>query len=172
MNRAIAAAVALVGFTAIAHAADKAVEINAITPEGQGKALGSITVSETADGLSLKVSVSGIADGDHGFHVHEKGDCGPGEKDGKKQAGLAAGPHYDPKATKSHKGPGGAGHAGDLPKLTATGGKVDQTVAAPGLKLADVSGRSFMIHEAGDNYSDAPENGGGKGRIACGVIPK
>ena len=29
-----------------------------------------------------------------------------------------------------------------------------------------------MIHEGGDNYTDQPENGGGKGRIACGVIPK
>jgi Cu/Zn superoxide dismutase len=29
-----------------------------------------------------------------------------------------------------------------------------------------------VIHEGGDNYSDNPENGGGKGRVACGVIPK
>jgi Cu-Zn family superoxide dismutase len=172
MHRAIAATIAIVSFTAVAHAADPAVEIKAITAEGTGDAIGSVTISEDAKGLSLKVNVGSVADGDHGFHVHEKGDCGPGEKDGKKQAGLAAGPHYDPKGTKSHKGPGGAGHVGDLPKLTATGGKIDQTVAAPGLKLADVAGRSLMIHEAGDNYSDQPENGGGKGRIACGVIPK
>ena len=41
-----------------------------------------------------------------------------------------------------------------------------------GVKLAEIAGRSLMIHEGGDNYSDNPENGGGKGRIACGVIPK
>jgi superoxide dismutase, Cu-Zn family len=29
-----------------------------------------------------------------------------------------------------------------------------------------------MIHEGGDNYTDNPENGGGAGRIACGVVPK
>jgi Cu-Zn family superoxide dismutase len=45
-------------------------------------------------------------------------------------------------------------------------------VTAPQLKLADVRGRSLMIHEGGDNYSDTPENGGGAGRIACGVVPK
>jgi len=172
MYRLIVGTVAVFSFAAVAQAAEKVVEINAITAEGTGKAIGSISVAENSDGLSLKVAVSDVADGDHGFHVHEKGDCGPGEKDGKKQAGLAAGPHFDPKGTKSHKGPGGTGHAGDLPKLTATGGKIDQTVVAPGLKLADISGRSFMIHEAGDNYSDQPENGGGKGRIACGVIAK
>jgi Cu-Zn family superoxide dismutase len=120
----------------------------------------------------MKVSVSGIPDGDHGFHVHEKGDCGPGEKDGKMEAGLAAGGHYDPHATKSHQVPDGSGHAGDLPKLTATGGTIDQTVTVKGVKLAEIAGRSLMIHEGGDNYSDNRENGGGKGRIACGVISK
>jgi Cu-Zn family superoxide dismutase len=34
-----------------------------------------------------------------------------------------------------------------------------------------VQGRAIVIH-AGDNYTDSPENGGGKGRIACGVVPK
>jgi Cu-Zn family superoxide dismutase len=45
-------------------------------------------------------------------------------------------------------------------------------VPAPRLKLSDIQGRALVIHEGGDNYSDTPENGGGKGRIACGVIPK
>lgn len=172
MYRAIAAAVLFTGSATLALAAGASVEINAITAEGIGKKLGTIALSESGDAVSLKVSVDGVADGDHGFHVHEKGDCGPGQKDGKAQAGLAAGPHFDPNATKSHKGPDGQGHAGDLPKLTAAGGKIDQTVSVKGVKLADLAGRSLMIHEAGDNYSDTPENGGGKGRIACGVIPK
>jgi Cu-Zn family superoxide dismutase len=153
-------------------AAGQDVEIKAISAEGTGKSLGSASLSETDGGVAMKVRVSGIADGEHGFHVHEKGDCGPGEKDGKTEAGLAAGSHYDPHATKSHKGPDGGGHEGDLPKLTATGGKIDQTVTVKGVKLAEIAGRSLMIHEGGDNYSDTPENGGGKGRIACGVIPK
>ena len=33
-------------------------------------------------------------------------------------------------------------------------------------------GRALMIHAGGDNYTDNPENGGGTGRIACGVVPK
>lgn len=156
----------------VAFAASSNVEITAISAEGTGKSLGSVSLSETEAGLTLQVRVAEMADGDHGFHVHEKGNCGPGEKNGKTEAGLAAGPHYDPHATKSHKGPSGGGHDGDLPKLTAAGGKIDQTVTVKGIKLADIAGRSLMIHEAGDNYSDEPENGGGKGRIACGVIPK
>jgi Cu-Zn family superoxide dismutase len=166
---ATTAAVFLIALSA-AHAAGTNVEINAISAEGTGKSLGSVSLSESEGGVAMNVSVSGVADGEHGFH--EKGDCGPGIKDGKIEAGLAAGSHYDPHATKSHKGPDGGGHEGDLPKLTAAGGKIEQTVKLNNIKLADIAGRSRLIHEGGDNYSDNPENGGGKGRIACGVIPK
>ena len=172
MGRVATTVSALLLSTASVWAAGQDVEINAISTEGTGKSLGSVSLSETDSGVAMKVSVTGIADGDHGFHVHEKGDCGPGEKDGKTEAGLAAGSHYDPHTTKSHKGPDGGGHEGDLPKLTGTGGKIDQTVTVKGVKLAEIAGRSLMIHEGGDNYSDNPENGGGKGRIACGIIPK
>jgi Cu-Zn family superoxide dismutase len=44
-------------------------------------------------------------------------------------------------------------------------------VLAPRLKVADIKGRSLMIHAGGDNYSDLPVKlGGGGARIACGVI--
>ena len=47
-----------------------------------------------------------------------------------------------------------------------------QTLTAPALTLADVEGRTLMIHENGDNYSNEPKPlGGGGARIACGVIP-
>ncbi|MFA5898211.1 MAG: superoxide dismutase family protein [Hyphomicrobium sp.] len=159
---------ALTAATAVAATLD----VNAISAEGVGKSIGSATFSDADGGLSIKIDVSGMNDGEHGFHVHEKGDCSPGMKDGKMAAGIAAGAHYDPQSTKSHKGPDAGGHEGDLPKLMAAGGKIDQTVMVKDLTLADVAGRSLMIHEGGDNYSDNPENGGGKGRIACGVIPR
>jgi Cu-Zn family superoxide dismutase len=110
--------------------------------------------------------------GTHGFHVHEKADCGPGVKDGKQQAGIAAGGHFDPAGTGKHEGPAGKGHIGDLPALTVDkDGKASNPVIAPRLKLADVKGRSLMIHAGGDNYSDKPAPlGGGGGRVACGVI--
>ncbi len=106
-------------FAGAAGAAEKVVAINAITADGIGAKIGSIAVTEAGTGTEFKINVSEIPDGEHGFHVHEKGDCGPGLKDGKPAAGMAAGDHYDPQATKSHKGPHAAGHKGDLPKLTA-----------------------------------------------------
>ena len=145
-------------------------KINAITAEGVGAEIGKATLADGKDGLTITIEAKGLATGEHGVHVHEKGDCAPGDKDGKKVAGLAAGPHFDPDKAAKHAGPHGAGHKGDLPKLIVEGAEVKATLVAPRLKLADVTGRALIIHEGGDTYSDTPELGGGKARIACAVI--
>jgi Cu-Zn family superoxide dismutase len=162
-----------VALPAAAISADVTVEINKITAEGIGGRLGTVVISDKAGGgLEFKVDITGASPGAHGFHLHTTGDCGPQLKDGRPQAGLAAGPHFDPASSKSHKGPMGNGHKGDLPFLTATDKGVNVVVSAPHLSMADVYGRALIVHEGGDTYTDHPENGGGKGRIACGVVPK
>lgn len=145
------------------------VDMHQISAEGVGASMGALNLTESAQGLTISGQLTNLSAGEHGFHIHEKPNCGPGDKDGKAAAGIAAGPHLDPKATKKHAGPEGSGHLGDLPKLVVTAdGKV--SVVAPHLKLADVKSRALVIHEGGDNYSDTPELGGGGKRIACGVI--
>ena len=134
-----------------------AIDINRISDAGVGDNVGTIVVSESKAGVSFRVAITGLPQAERGFHVHEKGDCGPALKDGKMMAGEAAGPHFDPEGKKSHKGPKGAGHKGDLPLLKGTDKGISQTVMAPRLKLADLQGRALVIHEGGDNYSDNPE---------------
>jgi len=149
------------------------VPVNFIDKSGIGKPAGTITISETADGLQLVTALKGLPPGELGLHLHENGSCAPADKDGQPSAGEAAGGHYDPAATKAHKGPGGGGHKGDLPKLVVgPDGTANVKLKAPGLSLADVAGRVLVIHEGGDNYSDTPKPlGGGGPRIACGVVP-
>jgi superoxide dismutase, Cu-Zn family len=157
------------------------IEMNVITDKGIGKSIGRIVASETKNGflrLNLKLN-NELPSGGHGFHVHENGDCGPARKDGTTAAGLAAGGHYDPESTGKHEGPSGDGHLGDLPILFIEPDEEDGTtgtthsIIAPRLKLADIRGRSLVIHENSDNYSDEPKPlGGGGARIACGVVPK
>ena len=149
------------------------VPINLIDTNGVGKPAGTITISETANGLEIVTALEGLPPGEHGFHLHEKGSCGPADKDGKPAAGEAAGGHYDPAGTKAHKGPGGGGHKGDLPKLVVDpSGTANAKLTVAGLKVSDVAGRALVIHEGGDNYSDTPKPlGGGGARIACGVVP-
>ena len=148
------------------------VEMYKVSEAGIGDKIGVITITEGNSGATFMVAVAGIPAGAHGFHIHEKGDCATALKDGKPEAAGAAGSHYDPYAKNAHKGPSGGGHAGDLPLLTANATGINHAVEAPGLKVADIRGRALVIHESGDNYTDSPENGGSKSRIACGVVPK
>lgn len=156
-----------------AKSAPLKVTLNQITVEGVGPAMGSVSIRPTKDGVELAVDLAGLSPGEHGFHLHERGSCDPADKDGKKTSGQSAGPHWDPGATKAHKGPGGGGHKGDLPKLMVPAdGKVKVKLTVAGLTTADLAGRSLMIHAGGDTYSDAPKPlGGGGDRIVCGVVP-
>lgn len=142
------------------------------TPKGPGAPVGFVTARDTDKGLELMPNLSGLPEGAHGFHVHQKADCGPGMKDGKPVAGLAAGGHFDPENTGRHEGPRGSGHLGDLPVLVVNErGEAKSPIYAPRLKTSDIRGLALMIHSGGDNYSDKPEPlGGGGERIACGII--
>jgi Cu-Zn family superoxide dismutase len=143
-----------------------------IDANGIGPEIGTLMFAQTRKGLRIEAALGGLPPGDHGFHIHEKPDCGPGEKDGKKQAGLAAGNHLDPAATGKHMGPDGAGHRGDLPVLKVDqNGNATEVMFVLRLGLDDIRGRALMIHEGGDNYSDQPKPlGGGGARIACGTV--
>lgn len=155
-------------------AAEMVIEMHQVTLEGIEKKIGHIKVEDTAYGTLFSPNLSGLTQGLHGFHVHAAGNCGPMEKDGHMVAGLAAGGHFDPQKTNAHKGPYGDGHLGDLPALFVdASGMAIHPVLAPRLKTADLSGHSLMLHEGGDNYSDAPKAlGGGGARVACGVVGK
>jgi Cu-Zn family superoxide dismutase len=163
-------------FSAMGGAANAAkslkVTMNLITADGVGKSIGTITIKPTKDGVALEPKLKDLPPGEHGFHVHEKGSCDPADKEGKKTAGQAAGGHFDPDATKAHKGPGGGGHKGDLPKLVVSDkGEAKDKLEVKGLTLGDFEGKALMIHAGGDSYSDAPKPlGGGGERIACGVV--
>jgi len=150
-----------------------AVTINFIDAKGIGKSVGTVIIRETAEGLEFDANLKGLPAGEHGLHLHENGSCAPADNDGKSAAGAAAGGHYDPEGTKAHKGPGGGGHKGDLPKLQVdSSGTANVKLKVAGLTLADVTNKALVIHEGGDNYSDIPKPlGVGGARIACGVVP-
>jgi len=152
--------------------ADVTVQLNLADEKGEGKPVGRVIIAESPYGLVFTPELDGLPPGLHGFHVHENPSCGPKEKDGKMVPALAAGGHYDPAASKKHGAPWGDGHLGDLPALYVDhGGKANYPVLAPRLKLADLKGRSLMVHVGGDNHADHPAPlGGGGPRLACGVI--
>lgn len=79
--------------------------VHRIDAAGMHDELGTIIFADSPDGLVIDVNLAGLPAGPHGMHIHEKGDCGPAPatKGGQPMAGYAAGGHYDPDNTGSHK---------------------------------------------------------------------
>ena len=148
--------------------------MNLITDRGIGAPIGNVRAEDTGAGLKLTPELAGLPPGPRGIASAREAVCAPGENDGRMQAGLAAGGHWDPALTGKHLGPGGQGHKGDLPVLTvAPDGTAMSPVVVPNLAVADLAGHALVIHQGGDNYSDQPQPlGGGGARIACGVAER
>lgn len=119
------------------------------------------------DHVMVHVKLSGLKpNGEHGFHVHEKGDCSSGD-------GLSTGGHFNPTA-KPHGAQDADHHAGDMPSLKADAdGKVDTKFHLMGVALgsgpADLLGRGLIVHAGPDDFKTQPTGNSGA-RIACGVI--
>ena len=162
----------LLVFATAAAAETIVVEIRAAEAADAGAVLGTVTITATPYGTMFTPSLNGLTPGVHGFHVHENPSCDSKEQDGKMVPALAAGGHFDPGKTGKHLGPYGDGHLGDLPPLYVSAeGKSTVPVLAPRIKVADIRGRSLMVHVGGDNFADHPHPlGGGGARIGCGVI--
>ena len=146
--------------------ADITIPMFLTTETGQGKAVGTVVVTETRYGLLFTPNLHDLKPEIHGFHIHENPSC---EKNG-----MDAGGHLDPANTGKHLGPyNDAGHLGDLPALYVNNdGTATLPVLAPRIKhFIEIKDRALMIHEGGDNYSDTPAKlGGGGARMVCGVI--
>jgi Cu-Zn family superoxide dismutase len=128
---------------------------------------GTVMFTAIGDKLRVEARVSGLTPGEHGFHVHESGDCSALD------AASAKG-HFNP-ASKSHGHHGGMErHAGDMPNLMAdASGNASFTVDVAMLSLGtDANGilnRSVVVHADPDDYKTQPAGNSGK-RVACGTI--
>ena len=172
--KSLLALATLLAAHAVSHGAEIVVTMNAATAGGTGASAGTVRIVETPYGLAFLPTLTGLPPGLHGFHVHEKPSCAPGEQNGAMAPAIGAGGHLDPAGTKKHGTPWGDGHLGDLPALfVAADGSASAPVLGPRRKLADVADRALMIHAGGDNHADHPAPlGGGGGRIVCGVITR
>ena len=130
---------------------------------------GSVSFTQAGDKVRVNARISGLKPGaEHGFHVHEKGDCSSGD-------GMSAGGHFNP-AGKPHGNyhAGGDRHAGDLPNLKADGaGNATASFEASGITVgagsADIVGKGLIVHRDADDYRSQPAGNAGP-RLACAVI--
>jgi superoxide dismutase, Cu-Zn family len=128
---------------------------------------GTATLTETADGVKVVAKLEHVTPGEHGAHVHEKGDCSAPD-------GSSAGSHFNP-ASHPHALPDqNPRHLGDLGNvmIDADGtGTIDIDIPGANLKDNDPSsflGKAIIVHEKKDDGGQPTGNAGG--RIGCAVI--
>ena len=133
-------------------------------------ATGTVSFTKSGDKVVVKGEVRGLKpNAEHGFHVHEKGDCSSGD-------GLSAGGHFNPDGKPHGNHADMAHHAGDLPSLKADASGVakfsfETSSIAVGSGPADVTGRGLIVHRDPDDYKTQPTGNAGP-RLACAVITR
>jgi Cu-Zn family superoxide dismutase len=147
-------------------AGGKTVEVT-FQPKSGSNLSGKATLTETAEGVKVDLALEGLPPGEHGAHVHEKGDCSAAD-------GSSAGGHFNP-ASNPHALPTGTPrHLGDLGNITISpDGKGTLDIVAPGANLKDGDPNSFLgkaiiVHEKQDDGGQPTGNAGG--RIGCAEI--
>jgi len=128
---------------------------------------GKVTFEAKKHGVHLVADITGLTPGEHGFHIHEKGDCSAPDA-------SSAGPHFNP-TDKHHGDPGTLDyHLGDLGNIAADkSGVAHLAVHFPHLTLSSgpdaIIGKSVIVHALRDDMKTQPAGNSGA-REACGVI--
>ena len=129
---------------------------------------GTVQFAQTGDVVKVSGTITGLKPGaEHGFHIHEKGDCSSGD-------GMSAGGHFNP-GGKPHGHHGkGEHHTGDLPSLKAdANGTVSFNFESRSIRVGstanDIVGKGLIVHRDPDDYTTQPTGNAGP-RLACAVI--
>ena len=138
-----------------------------INPSEGNTAKGMVHFQDQGDGnTEVVVDLTGVPPGVHGFHVHDKGDCG--------NNGQNAGGHFNP-TNMPHGAPDAQSHhAGDFGNVTADDkGEVHTRFTTHSVMVKEgtmsVVGHAVVLHGNPDDLVSQPAGNAGP-RIACGIV--
>lgn len=164
----LVAALALAGCQSMSTDAPKAVAD--LQPTQGNRTAGSVTFTQVGDKVQVHAIVTGLRPNqEHGFHVHEAGDCSSGD-------GMSAKGHFNPLGRPHGHHSTRERHAGDMPNLKAdANGRADATFTLDVATVVDgqasIVGRGLIVHAQPDDYKSQPVGNAGA-RMACAVIRK
>lgn len=159
-------AVGVAGFAASAAAWGQAVA--ELKPTAGNSASGTVQFTQAGNKVRISGTIRGLTPAaEHGFHVHEKGDCTAPDA-------TSAGGHFNPDGQPHGHPQRGKHHAGDMPMLKADANgtatinhETDRLTLAAGPN--GVVGRAVVVHRDVDDFKSQPAGNSGP-RIACGVV--
>lgn len=129
---------------------------------------GTVEFIEAPEGVRVVANIMGLEEGQHGFHVHETGDCSAPDA-------SSAGGHFAPEGSP-HGAPTDAAdqrHTGDLGNVEADSAgsasyeRVDEQIRLSGAN--SIIGKAVVVHADPDDLESQPSGNAGA-RLACGII--
>jgi Cu-Zn family superoxide dismutase len=139
-----------------------------LEPTKGNETAGTVTFVQRGDKVTITADLRGLPpNSEHGFHVHEKGDCSSGD-------GMSTGGHFNPDGKPHGDAQPADGHAGDMPNIKAdANGNAKATFESSRMTVADgnhsIVGKGLIVHKDPDDYKTQPTGNAGA-RLACGVI--
>ena len=141
-----------------------------LSPTAGNSATGMVQFTQSGNKVLVSGEVRGLKpNADHGFHVHEKGDCSSPD-------GMSTGGHFNPTAAQHGNHDMGEHHAGDLRMLKADANGVakfnyESSTISVGSGVTDIVGKGLIVHRDPDDFKTQPTGNSGP-RLACAVIAR
>lgn len=143
-----------------------------LEPKSDSKASGSVVFKEENGQVKMVAVISGLSEGTHAIHIHEKADCS--SPDGKSSGG-----HWNPTSQPHGKWGESTGfHKGDIGNFEVDengNGTIsmttDQWCVGCGDATKDIVGKAIIVHQGTDDFTSQPSGAAGA-RVSCGGIIK
>ena len=141
-----------------------------LDPKSNSGVKGNVVFKQEKGIVSMIAVLSGLTEGEHAIHIHEKADCSSDD-------GKSSGGHWNPTAQPHGKWGDAAGyHKGDIGNFSAnakgqaTISKItDEWCIGCGDASKDILGKAIIVHQGVDDFTSQPSGAAGS-RVSCGGI--
>ncbi len=131
---------------------------------------GTVVFTQEDDIVTMVATISGLSEGTHAIHLHEKADCSSDD-------GKSSGGHWNPTAQPHGKWGAAEGfHKGDIGNFEAGAegnGSItfstDQWCIGCGDETKDIIGKAIIVHQGTDDFTSQPSGAAGS-RVSCGGV--
>ena len=141
-----------------------------LASKSESNASGMVNFTETNGVVTMTAKLTGLDEGTHAIHIHEKADCSSND-------GKSSGGHWNP-TFESHGAWGAeAGyHKGDIGNFQADKGgngvvnfSTDQWCIGCDDPNKNILGKAIIVHQGEDDLTSQPSGAAGA-RVSCGGI--